>query len=259
MKQYSSVSYREVYPGVNMVFHGAQRQLEFDFVVSPGADPKTIGLGFKGAQKLATDASGNLVLASSAGDVVLHKPVAYQERDGKRETVAAAFQVKSGNEVGLNLGAYDRGQELVIDPSLSYSTYLGGTAEDDAYAIAIDGSGNAYVTGQTKSTDFPTVTGAYHATNAGSFDIFVSKIAANGSSLVYSTYIGGSGDDSGNAIAVDGSGNAYVAGGTTSSTDFPTTGAISGNLWRGIRRCICAGTSLFWRFFDFQHVSGRNW
>jgi hypothetical protein len=203
------------------VFHGAQRQLEFDFVVSPGADPKTIGLGFKGAQKLATDASGNLVLASSAGDVMLHKPVAYQEKDGKREIVAAAFQLRAGNEVGLTLGAYDRGQELVIDPSLSYSTYLGGTAEDDAYAIAIDGSGNAYVTGQTKSTNFPTVP-ANSTTNTGGFDVFVSKIAANGASLLYSTYIGGSGNDSGNAIAVDGSGNAYVAGGTTSSTNFPT-------------------------------------
>jgi len=233
VKQYSSVSYRDVYPGVSMVFHGAQRQLEFDFVVSPGADPKTIGLGFKGAQKLATDASGNLVLASSAGDVVLHKPVAYQEKDGKREIVDAAFQVKSGNEVGLNLGAYDRGQELVIDPSLSYSTYLGGTAEDDAYAIAIDGSGNAYVTGQTKSTNFPTVAGAYFSTNKGGFDVFVSKIAANGSSLVYSTYIGGSLDDSGNAIAVDGSGNAYVAGGTNSSADFPTHGAFQSTFGGG--------------------------
>jgi hypothetical protein len=233
VKQYSSVSYRDVYPGVNMVFHGAQRQLEFDFVVSPGADPKTIGLGFKGAQTLATDASGNLVLASSAGDVVLQKPVAYQEKDGQREIVEAAFQVRNGNEVRLNLGAYDRGRELVIDPSLSYSTYLGGTAEDDAYAIAIDGTGNAYVTGQTKSTNFPTVAGAYSSTNKGGFDVFVSKIAANGSSLVYSTYIGGSLDDSGNAIAVDGSGNAYVAGGTNSSTDFPTHGAFQSTFGGG--------------------------
>ena len=222
VKQYSSVSYRDVYPGVNMVFHGAQRQLEFDFVVSPGADPKTIGLGFKGAQKLATDASGNLVLASSAGDVVLHKPVAYQEKDGKRQIVAAAFQVKSGNEVRLNLGAYDRGQELVIDPSLTYASYLGGSAEDDAYGIAIDGSGNAYVTGQTASTDFPHTTGAF-PTNAGGLDAFVSKIAPDGSSIVYSTYIGGTGNDSGNAIAIDASLNVYVAGGTL-STNFPTQG-----------------------------------
>jgi Beta-propeller repeat len=232
VKQYSSVSYRDVYPGVNMVFHGAQRQLEFDFVVSPGADPKTIGLGFKGAQKLATDASGNLVLASSAGDVVLHKPVAYQEKDGKREIVDAAFQVKSRNEVGLNLGAYDRGQELVIDPSLSYSTYLGGTAEDDAYAIAIDGTGNAYVTGQTASTDFPHATGAF-PTNAGGLDAFVSKIAPDGSGIVYSTYIGGTGNDSGNAIAVDASLNVYVAGGTM-STNFPTHGPFQANSGGGL-------------------------
>jgi hypothetical protein len=232
VKQYSSVFYRDVYPGVNMVFHGAQRQLEFDFVVSPGADPRTICLGFKGAQKLATDASGNLVLASSAGDVVLHKPVAYQEKDGKREIVAAAFQVKRGNEVGLNLGAFDRGQELVIDPSLSYSTYLGGTAEDDAYAIAIDGSGDAYVTGQTASTNFPTAS-AFSSTKKGGFDVFVSKIAANGGSLLYSTYIGGSQDESGNAIAVDGSGNAYVVGGTKSSTDFPTHGAFQSTFGGG--------------------------
>ncbi len=234
VKQYSSVSYRDVYPGVNMVFHGAQRQLEFDFVVSPGADPKTIGLGFKGAQKLATDAAGNLVLASSAGDVVLHKPVAYQEKDGKREIVEAAFLVKNGNEVGMNLGAYDRGRELVIDPTLTYATYLGGLSEDDAYGIAIDGSGNAYVTGQTQSANFPTVP-ANSTTNAGGFDVFVSKIAADGSSLIYSTYIGSDGNDSGNAIAVDGSGNAFVAGGTTqpSSTNFPTTSGAFQTTFQG--------------------------
>ena len=222
VKQYASVSYRDVYPGVNMVFHGAQRQLEFDFVVSPGADPKTIGLSFKGAQKLGTDASGNLVLTSTAGDVVLHRPVAYQEKDGQRDIVEAAFQVKNGNEVALNLGAYDRARELVIDPSLSYATFLGGTLEDDAYAIAIDSSGDAYVTGQTMSTDFPTKSGAF-STNGGVFDAFISKIAADGSSLVYSTYIGGAGNDSGNAIAVDSSLNVYVAGGTA-STNFPTQG-----------------------------------
>jgi hypothetical protein len=221
VRQYSSVSYREVYPGVNMVFHGAQRQLEFDFVVSPGADPKAIALGFKGARKLDTDASGNLVLNSKAGDVVMHKPVAYQVKDGKREIVEAAFAVKNSNEVALNLGAYDRGRELVIDPSLSYATYLGGSGEDDAYGIAIDSSGDVYVTGQTKSTNFPMATGY-----SGGFDVFVSKIAADGSSLIYSTYIGGTGDDSGNAIAVDGSGNAFVAGGTKSSTDFPTQNAL---------------------------------
>jgi hypothetical protein len=225
IKQYSSVAYRDVYPGVNMVFHGAQRQLEFDFVVCPGADPKAIALDFQGARKLDTDSSGNLVLNSSAGDVVLHKPVAYQEKDGKREIVKAAFAIKNRNEVALNLGAYDRERELVIDPTLTYATYLGGLGEDDAFAIAIDGSGNAYVTGQTASSNFPTVPGAYSTSRKGGNDVFVSKIAADGSGLTYSTYIGSDGDDSGNAIAVDSSGNAFVAGGTTqpTSVSFPTT------------------------------------
>jgi len=224
VKQFASVAYRDVYPGVNMVFHGEQRQLEFDFVVAPGADAKTIGMGFGGAQKLATDESGNLVLTSSVGDVVLHKPVAYQEKDGKRENVEVAFDVKNHQRVGLQLGSYDQSRELVIDPSLTWATYLGGAAEDDAYAVAIDGSGNLYVTGQTKSTDFPFIAGAYSTSNKGVFDIFVTKVAANGSSLIYSTYIGGTGNDSGTAIALDGSGNAYVVGGTTTlGTGFPTT------------------------------------
>jgi Beta-propeller repeat len=219
VKQYSSVSYRDVYPGVNMVFHGAQRQLEFDFVVSPGADPKTIGLGFKGAQKLATDASGNLVLASSAGDVVLHKPVAYQEKDGKREIVEAAFQVKSGNEVRLNLGAYDRGQELVIDPTLTYATYLGGSGEDEIFGIALDGSANIYVAGQMNSPNFPAHIGTI--SNVGNFDAFVTKISASGATLDFTTLIAGAGIDSALGVAVNGT-SVYVVG-NTSSAAFPAT------------------------------------
>jgi hypothetical protein len=223
VKQFAGVSYRDVYPGVNMAFHGEQRQLEFDFIVAAGASPAAIHLGFSGARTIATDVSGNLLLSSPAGDVVMHKPVAYQEINGKRQNVATEFVQESNNRVAFALGSYDRSRELVIDPALSYATYLGGTAEDDGYSIAIDGSGNAYVTGQTESTDFPTVAGAYKKTNAGNFDVFVTKISADGSTLLYSTYVGGSSADSGNAIAVDGSGNAFVAGGTASSTDFPVT------------------------------------
>jgi Beta-propeller repeat len=222
--QYARVSYRDVYPGVNMTFYGVQKQLEFDFIIAPGASPAPLRLGVSGANKIATDHSGNLVLASSAGDVLLQKPVAYQQKDGARRPVEARFVLQAGNQVSFELGDYDRSRELVIDPSVSYaySTYLGGTGEDDSYAIAFDNAGDAYVTGQTKSTNFPTVAGAYKTASAGGFDVFVTKIKADGSSLVYSTYVGGSSDDSGNAIAVDGSGNAFVAGGTGSS-DFPTT------------------------------------
>jgi hypothetical protein len=228
--QYARVSYRDVYPGVNVAFYGEQKQLEFDFIVAPGACPAPIRLGVSGATRITTDDSGNLVLASSAGDVLLHKPVAYQQKDGARQPVEARFVLQSNNQVAFELGNYDSSRELVIDPSVSYATYLGGTAEDDGYAIAVDGSGNAYVTGQTKSTDFPTKNALY-GTNAGGFDVFVTELSATGA-LVYSTYVGGSGDDSGNAIALDGSGDAFVAGGTGSS-NFPTKGAFQ-NTFKGV-------------------------
>ncbi len=154
--QYARISYRDAYPGVNMAFYGVQKQLEFDFIVAPGATPAPIRLGVSGASRITTDDSGNLILTSAAGDVLLHKPVAYQQKDGARQPVDARFVLQAHNQVSFELGNYDRSRELVIDPSVSYATYLGGTAEDDGHAIAVDGSGNAYVTGQTKSTDFPT-------------------------------------------------------------------------------------------------------
>lgn len=220
VKQYSTVSYRDVYPGVNMAFHGEQRQLEFDFIVAPGANAQAIGMEFTGARKLTTDASGNLVLSSSAGDVVLHKPVAYQVKNGSRQLVDAKFLPQGKSEVAIALGSYDRSRELVIDPSLSYATYLGGSAEDDAFAIAVDGSGSTYITGQTKS---PTFGGKAAGPN---FDVFVTKLNAAGTSLVYTAIFSasgtGSGDCSGNGIAVDGSGDAFVAGSATKG--FPTAG-----------------------------------
>jgi len=221
VKQYAGVSYRDVYPGVNLAFHGEQRRLEFDFIVAPGAPAAPIAFSISGAQQVKTDAAGNLLLSSAAGDVLLHKPVAYQEKNNARRPVDARFTL-AHNQVSFALGNYDHSRALVIDPSVTYATYLGGTAEDDGNAIAIDGSGNAYVAGQTASTNFPTKNPVYPA-NAGGFDAFVTEISADGSSLVFSTYIGGSGNDSGNSVFVDGSGNVYVAGGTGSS-NFPTQG-----------------------------------
>jgi hypothetical protein len=218
---YSRVSYQDVYPGVNLAFHGAQHQVEFDFIVAAGANPGPIGFHFTGAQNIKTDDSGNLVVSSAAGEVLLHKPVAYQEQNGARQPVDAKFILKANNQVTFELGNYDHNRELVIDPSVSYeySTYLGGSGTDNAYGIAFDSSGNALVTGQTASQNFPGTSGGF----TGTAQAFVSKISADGSSLIYSTYIGGNGNpgDSGNAIAVDQvTGNAYVAGGTT-STNFP--------------------------------------
>ena len=219
VKQYTRVSYRNVYPGVNMAFHGEQRQLEFDFIVAAGASPAPISLGFSGAGKIATDASGNLLLSSAAGEVVMHKPVAYQEINGQRQTVAAEFTQVSNHQVGFALGSYDRSRELVIDPALSYSTYLGGSGEDEAFAIALDGSGNAYVAGQTASINFPAHTGT--VSSVGGFDAFVTKLNATGSSVVFTTLIGGTTDDAALGIAVN-STAVYVVGNTTSS-NFPST------------------------------------
>src|SRR5579859_7975974 len=145
VRQYAGVSYRDVYPGVDMTFHGQQRQLEFDFIVAPGASAAPIGFNVSGAGKISTDADGNLVLASKAGNVLLHKPVAYQEKNNTREPVDAGFVVEANNKITFAVGDYDQSRELVIDPSVTYATYLGGTNDDEAYGIAIDGSGNAYV------------------------------------------------------------------------------------------------------------------
>ena len=226
---YARVSYQSVYPGVDLAFHGAQRQTEFDFIVAPEANPAPIGFHFMGARAIKTDGSGNLVIASAAGNILLHKPVAYQQQNGVRQPVDARFLLKADNQVAFELGSYDRSRELVIDPSAVYlySTYLGGTGDDEGQGIAFDSTGNAYVTGQTASSNFPTTTGVLQTTlKSTGGNVFVTKLSPDGANLVYSTYVGGSGlpfGDSGNAIAVNlTSGAAYVTGGTSSS-DFPTT------------------------------------
>lgn len=227
--QYGRVAYEQVYPGVDLAFHGQQRQLEFDFLVAPGANPAPIALRFTGAKSIALDDSGNVVLNSAAGNVTMNKPVAYQEANGARQLVEARFVVKNNNQVGLALGNYDRSRELVIDPALNYATYLGGSGEDESLGIALDSSANSYVTGDTDSANFPSAGGA---TNGGSFDIFVTKLKADGSAIVYTTLVGGSGTDSGFAIAVDAPGNAFVAGDTT-STDFPVSGNAAQSTYGG--------------------------
>ncbi len=219
---YARVSYQEVYRGIDLVYYGNQGRLEFDFVVAPGADPGAIRLRFQGAVGLAIDAQGDLILATAGGDIRLHKPVVHQEVEGGRREIAGAYVLKEGDEVGVDVAVYDTGKPLIIDPVLSYSTYLGGRGADQGLGIAVDASGNAYVTGVTESVNFPTTAGAFQPTLRGFTDVFVTKLNPTGSALVYSTYLGGSGSDFGSGIALDASGNAYVTG-STSSVNFPTT------------------------------------
>ncbi|HLN29733.1 MAG TPA: SBBP repeat-containing protein [Gemmataceae bacterium] len=219
---YGQVEYQNVYPGINVIYYGNQQQLEYDFQVAPGANPGVIQLAFTGVQAMSLDAQGNLVLQTSGGDVVEKAPVVYQQDGNIRQQVAGKYVLEAGDRAGFAVGAYDASRPLIVDPILSYSTYVGGSGTDSASAIAVDSAGNAYITGQTYSSNFPTTAGAFQTTLAGSANAFVAKLNASGTSLVYSTYLGGNSTDGGNAIAVDAYGDAYVTGGT-SSTNFPTT------------------------------------
>jgi hypothetical protein len=216
---YARVAYRQVYPGVDVEFYGKRRQLEYDFVVAPGADPNLIRLSFKGAGALEVNDDGDLVLHAASGDVLQRRPVVYQDFDGVRREVESNYVVYGKSNVGFRVGAYDATRPLVIDPVLNYSTYLGGSGFDQGYGVAVDSSGNAYVTGQTGATNFPATASGFETTGTGGVDAFVTKINAAGNALVYSTYLRGA---TGTGVAVDANGNAYVTG-DSQSLDFPTT------------------------------------
>jgi len=226
---YKNVKYSAIYPGIDLLYYGTnQRTLEYDFVVSPGADPTKIAILFDGASSLRIGEDGTLIIGVGDGEVVLKAPVTYQMIDGSRLSVDSHFVLKEERRVAFAVGDYDVKEKLVIDPVLSYSTYLGGSGTEIGYGIAVDSSGNTYVTGNTSSTNFPTTTSPLQGTNGGgATDVFVTKINIAGNAWVYSTYLGGSSNDYGNGIAVDGSGNAYVTG-YSSSTNFPTKSPIQG-------------------------------
>ena len=219
---YAKVKYEGIYSGIDLVYYGNQRQLEYDFVVAPGADPSRIQFDVRGAKSIRQDGNGELVFKMGEDEIRWHKPIVYQENDGTREEIAARYAIADTNRVRFELAKYDANRPLYIDP-LIYSTYLGGSGSDSGMGIAVDTSGNAYMTGQANSTNFPTMNPLQPA-NAGGLignDVFVAKLNPAGNALLYSTYLGGSGDDSGQGIAVDSVGNAYVTG-LTFSTGFPT-------------------------------------
>ncbi len=218
-----------IYPGIDVEYYGRDRQLEYDFLVAPGADPSRIVVAFDGVDGTTLDATGDLLLQVGARTVRQRRPVAYQTAGDGRRDVAAAYRLLGGGRVAIALGDYDRSQPLIIDPVLAYSSYFGGNDDDQVRAIAVDAAGNIYLTGSTSSTNFPTAN-AHQGTKRGATaytDAFVTKLDPAGTTVLFSTYLGGTltennAAETAGAIALDPLGNVYVAGDTVSS-DFPTT------------------------------------
>jgi len=229
---FGKVRCQNVYPGIDLVYYGNQRQLEYDFVVAPGASAAQIALRFHGAEMMEIDPGGDLILQTAGGPVRQHRPVVYQEWNGQRQEISGRYVLREGGgqEVGFEIAAYDPNRPLTIDPVLVYSTFLGGLGLDRAWAIAVDANGCAYVVGDTTSADFPEIDAAHPSYHGGLSDAVVVKLGSGGTNLIYSTYLGGSGADVGFGIALDGSGNVYLTG-LTASPDFPvTTDALSTHL-----------------------------
>jgi len=228
-----------VYHGVNLVYYGTQGQLEYDFDVAPGVDPSVIRLVFQGAGDVRIDEHGELMVKTPSGEVRLLKPIAYQEIGGSKHSVAVSYVLKDKNSVAFQMAEYDSRRPLVIDPILSYSTYLGGSNIDTANAIAVAPDNTAFVAGSTFSSDFPTIHALQPNEGGGPdfpLDAFVAKISADGSTLLYSTYLGGENQDAANGIAVDSFGNAFVTG-YTLSTHFPVTSGSFGTVCGGDGKC----------------------
>jgi hypothetical protein len=219
---YAKVRYRNVYPGIDLIYYGRGGELEYDFVVAPGADPRKIEFELSGMRGTHPDARGNLVIPAEGGEVLLRPPVIYQLHGGERREIAGRYAMRGANRAGFELAAYDLALPLVIDPTLSYATYLGGSSTDLGLSVALDKSNNIYVTGSTQSNNFPSLN-ALSVALRGIQNVFVSKLNANGNTFIYSTYFGGTGTDQGNGIAADATGDAYVVG-TTNSKNIPLAG-----------------------------------
>ncbi|NOY59615.1 MAG: hypothetical protein GXO75_11910, partial [Calditrichaeota bacterium] len=233
---YGKVRFAAIYPGIDLVYYGSNGKLEYDFTVSPGADPAAIALQFEKATAAKLADSGNLVLRADSRRITMQAPIAYQVMDGERTPVAAQFAARGDDTFGFEVGEYDRGLPLVIDPVLEYSTFLGGAYGDESGGIAIDENGFIYITGNT--ANFPVTENAVQKNKVqsdfwGYFDVFVAKLRPDGSALIYATYIGGDSTESAFGIAVDSSGSAYITGSTVSE-NFPTHNAVQGSFGGGL-------------------------
>jgi uncharacterized repeat protein (TIGR01451 family) len=243
---FSKVRYHRVYPAIDLVYYGNQRQLEYDFVVAPRGDPDLIRLQVDATGTLELDSNGDLLVRRAGGVMRWLKPVAFQMVDGRRVPVSAGYLLRAGHQFSFWIGDYDRRRELIIDPVLAYSTLIGGTGDEVITALGLDADGNVYVAGHTLAPDFPITAGAFDTScgndggcDSGVEDVFVTKLNATGDAVIYSTFIGGGGRDfvgvnpdeapgvllgagPGSGLFVDATGNVFLAG-NTESGDFPTT------------------------------------
>jgi hypothetical protein len=246
---YGKVRYEEVYPAVDLIFHTSQHQLEYDFVVRPGGRAEEITLEFEGAESLDMSGSGDLILKTASGELRHQKPLAYQLKGNRHIPIEASYVAVGDHSAAFKLRGYDPQLPLVIDPVVSFSTYQGGTGLDQAYGIAVDSAGNTYLTGTTASVNFPTQAPYQPYPNDNKKNAFVMKLNPQGTSILYSTYLGGNADEEGLAIAVDSSGTAFVAG-YTDSTNFPTVSPFRGTNSGGrdgfVARLNAAGNTLMY-------------
>jgi hypothetical protein len=222
---FGTVAARGVYPGVDLVYHGRQGRIEYDMNVAPGADPARIQLAIAGARSVRLDRNGDLLIGTRAGTLRQHRPIAMQGED----RVPASF-VLQGTHVGFRLGTYDRSRPLVIDPQISFAGVYGGADRETAQSVAVDSSGSPYIVGSTVSTTFPTAN-PIQGSKSSLDDAFVMKLTPDGTGQIYSTYLGGTSDDAGNAIAVDSTGHAYVAGDGGPGVAATTTIGSAGHAW----------------------------
>jgi hypothetical protein len=216
---YKRIRYKNIYPGIDLLYYGNQSRVEHDFIVAPGADPIKIELGVEGVDSLNINSNGDLILTKGKDAICFRAPKAYQESNGVRTSVTAGYVISNATHISFSISQYNRTLPLIIDPVLVYSTFLGGSMDDAAVAVQVDSSGNAYVAGYTDSVDFPGT--LQNGPPPSGMNTFVAKLDATGSNLIYADYIGGTGDDYAFAMVIDASGDALLTG-NTGSTDFPT-------------------------------------
>ncbi len=243
IRNFGNVRYENVYDGIGMLWHGLENgATRYDFIVAPNADTNQIALEFDGADNIELDADGNLLIHTAAGIVKHNKPFSYQESNGAKQEIKSRFIIEQSkvenrkSKIKFQLGEYDRSKPLTIDPTvtlnnLAFSTMLGSSGDDIANDIAVDASGNTYITGRTLSPAFPTTAGTFDTSANGAEDVFVTKINASGTNIVFSTFLGGTFFDEGRGIAIDTSGNIYVAG--VASSSFPITGGAFDTTFNG--------------------------